>query len=189
MKSTKFFSLMGLLLCLVACSGRNKARTDAPKEDDILNAALEDNGVINFFDIRGVEKGLVVRGVKWGKPISSDNPGADCELKRKAAGAPQGTVAFACVVRENGFEAVVLTISQELKEGNSALRRMTLDGKGVKQRDFWIRSAQKLGFSKKPGAKARPDRSFWVSPDRRTELVFVWNEAAQAVTMIFSPAA
>ncbi len=178
---------------MVACSSKKSAPQDSlssesKKEDEILNAALENNGVINFFDLRGVEKGLVVKNIQWGEAVTSDNPGADCELRRKSA-ANSTIAAFACVLREEGFEAVVLTLNEDLVGGTKrSLRRITLDGKGVKQRDFWIRSAQKLGFTRRsPTGKPRPDRSFWTSPDKKTELTVVWAEAPQAVTLIFAP--
>src|SRR4051794_11601288 len=91
-----------MVFLFAACSTKKQANNGADSaagssEDQILTASLEDNGVINFFDIRGVEKGLVVRQIKWGEPVTSDNPGADCELKRKSAssGAGNASAAFA----------------------------------------------------------------------------------------------
>jgi len=187
--------LTGTLLSslTLSCSGNKSkgiessddADVSASKSDSILNAALEDSGVINFFDTPGIERGLVIRSIKWGEPISSENPGTDCELKRRQVGPP--TEVFACVARAKGHEAVVLSLHEVIEGEKRALRRITMDGKGKDTRDRWIKTVEGFGYTKVKVAKGK-DRAAWISPDRETLLTVVWAAAANAVTIILDPA-
>ena len=180
-----------ILLCAACASKMAKETSTDINEDKILNIALEDNGVINFFDNASVEKGLVIRNIKWRQPISSDNPGADCELKRRQSGPP--TDVFACVVRESEKENVVLTLHEDIIKGDGpeakrALKRITMDGKGVATLDRWEMTISKFGYKKDNSAKVKPGRSFWISPDKNTQLQIIWAADTNAVTLILDPA-
>lgn len=136
-----------------------------------------DHGVLNFFSSTVGEKGLVLRNMQWDKTLSSENPGADCSLKRKP-----GTPSFSCVVREKN-DAVVLTIHEEGEGEARHLKKITLDGKGEEQRDFWVKGLERYGYNKEASKKS--DRDWYVSPDQKTAVQVVWAGGAKAVTLIF----
>ncbi len=190
----KYLSLGFSVFAVVACSHKKANVQETPeqvsapvsKEDSTLNSVSEDAGVLNFFDTPGIERGLVVRAIKWGEPISSDNPGADCELRRRLAGPP--TNVFACVVREAGKEAVVLTLHEEIQENKRHLKRITMDGKGADTRDRWQKTLMSLGYTQSKMPNPKPSRVNLISKDAKTMIQIIWAANANAVTLIVDPA-
>ena len=98
-------------LLLTGCASHNKVdgpvSTGEEAGEAILNNGVTDEtGLVPFFATQP-ERGLVIKSIDWTKSVSSENPGADCELKRKTT-----MPAFVCIVREQQ-EAVVLTIHED----------------------------------------------------------------------------
>ncbi len=178
-QNIKRLGIFIVLALAAACSSKKNATTEEGEQS--YSGNYEDAGVIPFFNVSGPERGLVVRNIQWNKPLSSENPGADCELKRKGD-APT----YLCVVRDKK-EAVVLTIHEDNVTHARHRSKITLDGKGEANRNRWLKTLKGLGYIKKPGTDSKGNRHTVLSSDRRTEVQIVWAPAAKAVTLIFSP--
>ena len=172
----------------VACSSGKKSDDsgEPPPSDEAILEAVEtvpegsqDTGLLTFFN--GAEKGLVVKSIRWNKPLSSENPGADCELKQK------GDSNFVCVVRQ-GAEAVVLTIAEAGAGAKAHLAKISLDGKTEATKARWVNELKGSGFTAGPVTPSKKIvKQSFLSKDKKTKVEMIWVPAVKAVTLIFKP--
>jgi hypothetical protein len=150
-----------------------------PKTPSPTVAAPDPNAGLLYFFANG-DKGLEVTKIDWDKPLSSENPGADCELRSRTPGV------FACVVRQ-GKDAIVLTIHEGQGPQGQKLVKLTLDGKTNATKERWITGLKTHGYkfvNEKPG-RTLSRQSF---QSLHSHVDVIWVPAKQAVTLIFRAA-
>lgn len=183
---------MGVLaLGISACSSKERVDVNAGRGDALRsvqiyrkdessalqNAAL---GTLPFF--YGSSRGLNVRGVKWNRPVTSENPGADCDLTYNEG---KGTNHFfRCIIKE-GNTHIIVTLQEDLVEGRRLLRRIFMDGKGESLVNQWSSSLERIGYRKAPPVKGVTSR--YVSPNNETVADLIWVPASKSATMRLSP--
>lgn len=185
-----FFGVV-LSISLSSCSNKKSqskedAQLDAMKTSSGLSTASSaEGGVLNFFVASVPERGLVIRSINWTAPLSSENPGADCELKRRQS--TDRLNVFTCIAKE-GAETTILNIHEEVVGASAHIKRITMDAKGEKIRDRWMRTLNEMAYKKVVAIKGTPaGRVSFLSADKKTKAQIVWAAAAQAATIILSP--
>lgn len=146
--------------------------------DQLQKAAL---GTLPFF--YGGVQGLDVSSIKWNQPVSPENPGADCDLVYVQG--KGSSHYFRCIVKESGSH-IILTLQEDLIEGQRLLRRIFMDGKGAELTRQWSASLERIGYSRaaKPpkGVSAR-----YFSSKTRSFADIIWISKTKAATLRITP--
>jgi|GEM_PF-1572595 len=172
---------LGLFALAAACA--SKDGSDTPLAETALMGP-EAIGILSFFG--GSDHGVVVRNVQWGKPVTPENPGADCELKLRKQGPPQNV--FSCVVKKEGEVPVVLSLIESVDPAHTSrkLVKITVDGKSQATHDRWLKDLASADYAETKASK-KPRRIFR-SADGKSEAQVIWAPQAGAVTVIVLPA-
>ncbi len=183
----RWFLTSMMLLWVGACSSSKKvdraegepAELSAADDQDILNTiqsvpqGAETVGLLTFAD--NVVSGVEVKNIRRSAQISSENPGADCELRE----ANPGT--FNCV--KNG---VSLTIQErKLSNGKLGIAWIKLLGKGKKTRDRWGSELKAAGFVIVPGAgsKTAKEQTWIFEGGGASRATFVYTAAGEKISV------
>ena len=144
----------------------------------LQNSAL---GTIPFF--YGGSRGLNAGAIRWNQPVTSENPGADCDLSY-TEGKGGTSHFFRCIVKE-GNEHIIVSVQEDLVEGRRLMRRIFMDGKGKALVDQWGSALERIGYRKAKGGAAATQH--YVSADRASVADVIWVSSSQSVTLRISP--
>ena len=182
----------GTLLALGACSSRKVVDVMAPPTDSVSsvtiyrkdetwalqNAAL---GVLPFF--YGSARGLNLNAIRWNVPVTTENPGTDCDLTY--AEGKGSSHYFRCIAKE-GNSHIIVSLQEDLVSGRRMLRRIFMDGKGDALARQWAVALDRMGY-KKSGVNVSGVMSRYVSPQGETIADIIGVSSSRSVNLRIAP--
>lgn len=180
------------LVVVSACSSPQKIEVKSSAADSIQSvmiyrkdesSALQNaaRGTLPFF--YGGSKGVNLLGVKFNEPVTSENPGVDCDLNYVEGKSPSHS--FRCIVRE-GQAHIIVTLQEDLIEGRRLLRRVFVDGKGEELINQWASALGRIGYQK-VDARVAGVTTRYVSRANGNIADVLWVAATKSATLRISP--
>ncbi len=189
----KSFQFILALVTLGACSSREEINVTGATGDSVLqsvriykkdDSAILQNaslGTLPFF--YGGVRGLNLSAIKWNAPVTSENPGVDCDLNFT-----EGKVTthfFRCIAKE-GTAHIIVSLQEDLIEGRRMLRRVFIDGKGEELVNQWSAAFERMGF-RKSKEKIAGVQSRYESPKGDSIADVIWASSSNSATLRISP--
>ncbi len=139
-------------------------------------------GLVRFFS--GVNRGFLVKGIRWNSELSQENPGVDCKLRKKGPGL------YSCLATRAN-QSGILTIRETKKPDQPTQRklsRITFDGKGIDNKNRITEELKSQGYTySKSSTREKIQIESFLEDERQTRADLLWVASKNSFTLILRP--